>query len=190
MPSGGRLNRWLVEPVEADDRTGQQDEREPPPRISVPPQLQPPEAAQPRQRPLHPPAVPAKPGRGLHPTPGDPRPDPTPPKIGGVGAAVIPLVGVKLDGPGAPPPRRVRTAGTSSTTASNMVVSLTLAAVTAAVSGSPLPSQTRCSLLPGLPRSTGFAPTWSPHAWPARSSCPRSPGTSPTGPPSRAGRGP
>src|SRR5215216_3909209 len=43
-----------------------------------------------------------------------------------------------------------------------MVVSLTLAAVTAAVSGSPLASQTRWSLLPGLPRSTGFAPTWSP----------------------------
>src|SRR5215218_2530439 len=50
----------------------------------------------------------------------------------------------------------------SSTSAWNMVVSLTLAAVTTAVSGSPLPSQTRCSLLPGLPGSTGFAPTWSP----------------------------
>jgi hypothetical protein len=47
-----------------------------------------------------------------------------------------------------------------------MMVSLTLAAVTAAVSGSPSPSQTTWSLLPGLPRSTGFAPTWSPHAWP------------------------
>ncbi len=39
--------------------------------------------------------------------------------------------------------------GMSSMTASNMVVSLTLAAVTAAVSGSPLASQTRWSLLPG-----------------------------------------
>jgi hypothetical protein len=48
------------------------------------------------------------------------------------------------------------------TTAWNMVVSLTFAAVTTAVSGSPPPSQTRWSLLPGLPRSTGFAPTWSP----------------------------
>src|SRR5215218_7930109 len=47
-------------------------------------------------------------------------------------------------------------------TAWNMVVSLILAAVTTAVSGSPPPSQTRWSLLPGLPRSTGFAPTWSP----------------------------
>jgi hypothetical protein len=47
-------------------------------------------------------------------------------------------------------------------TAASMVVSVTLAAVTTAASGSPPPSQTRCSLLPGLPRSTGFAPTWSP----------------------------
>jgi hypothetical protein len=38
----------------------------------------------------------------------------------------------------------------SSTTAASMVTSATLAAVTAAVSGSPLPSQTRWSLLPGL----------------------------------------
>jgi hypothetical protein len=55
-----------------------------------------------------------------------------------------------------------RTGGTLSSTAWNMVVSPTLAAVTTAVSGSPPPSQTRWSLLPGLPRSTGFAPTWSP----------------------------
>src|SRR5215218_6407660 len=50
----------------------------------------------------------------------------------------------------------------SATTAWNTVVSLTLAAVTTAVRGSPLPSQTKCSLDPGLPRSTGFAPRWSP----------------------------
>src|SRR5829696_6744256 len=50
----------------------------------------------------------------------------------------------------------------SSTTASNMVVSLTLAAVTTTLSDTPPSSQTRWSLLPGLPRSTGFAPTWSP----------------------------
>src|SRR5215216_2791525 len=79
-------------------------------------------------------------------------------------------------------PAGVRTGAMSSSTAANMVVSLTLAAVTTAVSGSPPPSQTRWSLLPGLPRSTGFAPTWSPHAWPARSWCPHSPATSPAGP--------
>jgi hypothetical protein len=37
-----------------------------------------------------------------------------------------------------------------------------LAAVTAAASGRPWPSVTRWSLDPGLPRPTGFAPTWSP----------------------------
>ena len=41
-------------------------------------------------------------------------------------------------------------------TAWNAVVSLTLAAVTTAVRGSPPPSQTKCSLDPGLPRSAGF----------------------------------
>jgi hypothetical protein len=86
-----------------------------------------------------------QPGRRLDPTAGDPRPDPTPPQVGTVGAAV---------------------------------------------SGSPPPSQTRGSLLPGLPRSTGFAPTWSPHAWRARSWCPRSPATSPAGRARRAGRAP
>jgi hypothetical protein len=43
-----------------------------------------------------------------------------------------------------------------------MVTSEMLATVTTAVSGSPLPSQARWILDPGLPRSTGFAPTWSP----------------------------
>jgi hypothetical protein len=71
-----------------------------------------------------------------------------------------------------------------------MVVSLTLAAVTTTLSGSPPPSQTRWTLLPGLPRSTGFAPTWSPHAWPARSWCPGSPGPTPAGPARRGGSRP
>src|SRR5215217_324266 len=59
-------------------------------------------------------------------------------------------------------PAGVRIGGRSATTAWNMVVSLPLAAVTTAVSGGPPASQPRWSLLPGLPRSTGFAPTWSP----------------------------
>jgi hypothetical protein len=71
-------------------------------------------------------------------------------------------------GPSAPPPSRGPDRGMSATTAWNMVVSLTLAAVTTAVRGRPLPSQTRWSLLPGLPRSTGLCPhgppTPGPHA--------------------------
>ena len=46
-----------LEPVEAHQRTGHQHEREPPPRVPVPAHLQPPEAAQPRQRPLDLPPV-------------------------------------------------------------------------------------------------------------------------------------
>ena len=63
---------WL-EPVEAHHRAGQQHEREPPPRIPIPPHLQPPQATQPRQRPLDLPAIPPQPGRRLDPTPSDPR---------------------------------------------------------------------------------------------------------------------
>src|SRR5215207_3006473 len=50
----------------------------------------------------------------------------------------------------------------SSSSASNMMLSLVLAPVTSSDSGSPPPSAARCSLDPGLARSTGFAPTWSP----------------------------
>ena len=42
------------------------------------------------------------------------------------------------------------------------MLSLVLAPVTSTDSGSPPPSTARCSLEPGLARSTGFAPTWSP----------------------------
>jgi hypothetical protein len=59
-------------------------------------------------------------------------------------------------------PEGPSTAGTSANNASNIVASLTLAAVTATASGRPWPSVTRWSLEPGLPRSTGFAPTRSP----------------------------
>ena len=106
--------------------------------------------------------MPPQPLRRLDPTPSDPRRDPTPPQPGTVARAVIALVSVQLAGSGPPPPGWVSTAGTSSKTAASMVTSEMLAAVTTAVSGSPLPSQARWILDPGLPRSTGFAPTWSP----------------------------
>jgi hypothetical protein len=130
--------------------------------------------------------VATQPGRRLDLPPGDPRPDPTPAQPGTVGCAVIARVGVDLAGPGAPP-GGLRTAGMSSTTAWNKVVSAMLVAVTTTVSGSPLPSQTRWSLLPGLPRSTGICAHMSPHAWRARSWRPHSPATSPAGPPRPAG---
>jgi hypothetical protein len=103
--------------------------------------------------------MPAKGGRRLHPTPGKPRGDPTVPQVGAVVLAVVGLVGVQL---ARRRPAGVATLGRSSTMAASSTPSLTLAAVTAGTSGSPWPSTIRCSLDPGLPRSTGFAPTWSP----------------------------
>ena len=91
-----------LEPVEAHHRTSHQHEREPAPRIPVPAHLQPPEAAQPRQRPFNLPAVAPKPGRRLDLPPSDPRLDPTPPQIRPVGSAVIALIGGELAGPGTP----------------------------------------------------------------------------------------
>ena len=92
-----------LEPVEADERAGQQHEGEEPPRVAVPAHLRPPEAARPRQRPLHLPPMPSKARRRLDPTPGDPRPDPTPPWPGPVGLAVVALVRLDRRRPGAPP---------------------------------------------------------------------------------------
>ena len=61
----------------------------------------------------------------------------------------------------------IRIGGMSSNTASNMVESLALAALTISDSGSPPASPARCSLDPCLPRSTGFAPVRSPLGPPA-----------------------
>jgi hypothetical protein len=59
-------------------------------------------------------------------------------------------------------PVGMRIGGRSSSTASNMVASLALAALRISDSGSPPASPARCSLDPALPRSTGFAPVRSP----------------------------
>ena len=95
-----------LEPVEAHHRTSHQHEREPPPRVPIPPHSQPPEATQPRQGPLDLPTVAPQPCRGLDPTPSDPRGDPTLPQVGPVGSAVVPLVSVDLAGSGTAPSRR------------------------------------------------------------------------------------
>src|SRR4029453_14531312 len=66
-----------LESVEAHPRTSHQHEREPASRVPVPAHLQPPEAAQPRQRPFNLPAVAPKPGRRLALPPSDQRLYPT-----------------------------------------------------------------------------------------------------------------
>ena len=83
--------------------------------------------------------------------------DSTPPQVGTVGAAVIALSPWTVPGRVPRCPDTVRTGGRSSRIASNIAVSLRLAAVTTTVSGSPPSSPTSWSLLPGLSRSSGFA---------------------------------
>src|SRR6266545_2238881 len=59
-------------------------------------------------------------------------------------------------------PVGIRIGGMSSTTASSMVESLVLAALTTTDNGSPPASPATCSLDPALPRSVGLAPVSSP----------------------------
>jgi hypothetical protein len=122
----------------------------------------PPGLMAPRGAPAQPSTGAPKPGRRLDLPPSDPRLDPRLPQVGTVGSAVIALIGVNLGGSGAAPPRRRadrRDVGQQRCEHGGIGE---VAAVTTAASGSPPPSQTRCSLLPGLPRSTGFAPTHGP----------------------------
>ena len=129
----------------------------------------------------------SKPGRGLDLPPSDPRLDPTPAQPGPAGPAVVALVSMRLGRSGPPPPSRRadrRNVGHDGLERGGVV---DVGRGHHRVRGSPLPSQTRWSLLPGLPRSTGFAPTWSPRVWRARSWCPRSPAPSPAGPTHRGG---
>jgi hypothetical protein len=174
------------EPLEANQGTGQQHERKEPSRAPIPPHRQAPIAAQPRQRPLHPPAMPAQPGRGLDPTPSDPCGDPRRRSQARLALLSYPLSASSLLGRLRRRPDGVRTGGMSSTTASSMATSGTLAAVTTAVSGRPFPSQASWILDPGLPRSTGFAPTWSP-AFGAHAGRVHAGASSPAGRPDRAG---
>src|SRR5215207_5037409 len=65
-------------------------------------------------------------------------------------------------------PRIPLTGGIASTIDSSSCESWVLAADRPTASGMPRRSTIRWYLEPGLPRSTGFAPTASPHAWRAR----------------------
>jgi hypothetical protein len=95
---------WPSEGVEADDRAGQHGQRVEAFRAALVADPQPPEAAQPGPGALDPPAVAAKPGRGLDHAAGDPRLDATPAQLGAAAAMVIRLVGVEFAGPSATPP--------------------------------------------------------------------------------------
>jgi len=64
-------------------------------------------------------------------------------------------------------PRRERMAGIALTSGCSAWLSWTLAAETPTASGTPCASDNTCSLLPGLPRSTGFGPVSDPLFSPA-----------------------
>jgi hypothetical protein len=176
-----------LEPVEADQRTGQQHEREPPLRIPVPPQPKPPPAAQPRQRPLDLPTVAPKPSRGLDPTPRDPRGDPTPPQVRPVGAAVVALVSVDRVRPGA-----ALTRGRADRR--DIVDDRRKHGGVGDVGGGhhrgkrqPAPVADQVQLAPRLATIDWICANVVPRAWRARSWCPRWPATSPADPARRAG---
>jgi hypothetical protein len=75
---------------------------------------------------------------------------------------IVGLVGMALAGRRRRRPLGIRIGGMSSSTASSMVASLALAALTTTEIGSPPRSPATCSLEPALPRSTGLAPVRSP----------------------------
>jgi hypothetical protein len=96
------------------------------------------------------------------PAAGDADLDPAAGQVGAAVAVVVALSAWHLSGRQRRPPAGVRTLGMSSSSASNTAASGVLAAVTSSDSGMPPPSFARWSLEPGLARSTGFAPVWSP----------------------------
>src|SRR5512142_3379161 len=131
-------------------------------RPTLIPDAEPPVLVSPGQRPLHRPAGRTQPALVVDPLLGQDRLDPhlTQPlavRLGVVGQ--VPLHGVGLL------PRVAYLAGHRRDLVeqgASWVMSLTLAAVTELASGMPLASVTRWCLLPGLPRSTGLGPVFSP----------------------------
>jgi hypothetical protein len=160
MPQTILLTR--VEGVAADHRTGQHGQPREAFRGTLIGDPQPPPSAKPRAGPLDRPAVAAKPIRRLDHPAGEPGADATPAQLRPAAAMSEALSPCTLPGRRRRRPLGIRIAGMSSSTASNMVASLALAALRTPDSGRPSASPARCSLDPCLPRSTGFAPVRSP----------------------------
>jgi hypothetical protein len=94
---------WLLQRVEQDRRAGQHGEREEALITALVADPQPPPAKQPGDCPLNPPAVAAKPLRGLHAAPGDAGGDPTASQLRAAAWVVVALVGVDGARPAASP---------------------------------------------------------------------------------------
>jgi hypothetical protein len=158
--------RGCSQPVEADNGVSHQCEGEQPHGVPIPAHLQPSPATQPRQGALDLPAAaasrcedstPRRAIRGRLPRRRSAR------RLARLWYA---LSAWSLAGRLRRWPEGVRTAGTSSTMAASSAPSGVLAAVTATAKGRPVASVSRCGLDPGLPRSTGLGPTWSPTTGP------------------------
>lgn len=92
----------------------------------------------------------------------DPRGDAAPAQPGQGLSGMAGLVAAELARAPAPRPAPERTAGIALTSGASAWLSWTLAAGTPTASGTPWASDSTCSLLPGLPRSTGFGPVSEP----------------------------
>src|SRR5215218_6191187 len=134
--------------------------------------------------------MPTQPGRRLDPTPGDPRPDPTAPQVGPVRRTVVALVSVDRARPGASPPSR-------RTDRRNVIQDRLERVGVVDVGGGHRGRQRQPATVADQlePASRLATIDWIcahlvPHAWPARSGCPRWPATSPAGRARPAGRAP
>lgn len=139
-------------------------------------------AEEPGDRPLDLPAVPTEAFAGLDAGPRDARDEPALAQPGQVFGGEVRLVRAEFDGRRRRGPRRDRTAGMPRMSGLRAKLSCMFAPDTATASGMPWASDSTCSLLPFLPRSTGFGPVSDPRFWRERRPCRRSPRSSPPRP--------
>jgi hypothetical protein len=126
--------------------------------LSLVPDGEPAEAEQPGDRPLDLPAVPAEPLARFDPGTRDARDEPSLAQPGEVFGGEIRLVRAEFDGLTPSRPAVERTAGIPRISGFRARLSWVFAPDTATASGMPWASDSTCSLLPFLPRSTGFGP--------------------------------
>ena len=146
-------------------------------------------ACQPREGPFDHPAVATKPLTGVSFLARDPDRDATP----GQGLAAtwdgIGRVGMQLGRalPGSASRSSDRLDGTASSSSANTMLSWRFAPVSRVARGMPWRTAITCRLVPGLPRSVGFGPTWSPPFLQGRWRCPDRLAPSRSDPPRRGG---
>jgi hypothetical protein len=134
--------------------------------------LKPAEAVEPRERALHPPAVPSEPPARFDAASGDARRGAASSRRPPTARIVVTLSACRFTGRLRGRPRRWRggrNGGSASTVSSGLRASCALEPEIVTASGVPWRSTTRWRLVPGLPRSVGSLPVASPPREPARS---------------------